>query len=178
MEQPKAARTDDGNVAPAGCVIAVVSQSTELVARALRKAGIESEILEMPDSTRTAEEAAAAVGCEVSQIVKSLVFRTEADVPVLVLVSGANRVDERRLAVVVGAALERAGAGFVRERTGFAIGGVPPLGHDHPLATYFDEDLLEHPVVWAAGGTPRSVFAAEPAELVRATGAVVIDIAG
>ena len=132
----------------------------------------------MPDSTRTAEEAAAAIGCSVAQIVKSLVFRAvELDEPVLVLVSGADRVDEGRLGVTIGEAVERATGRFVRDRTGFAIGGVAPVGFETPVRTLIDEGLLGHEVVWAAAGTPNSVFPISPAELVRATGAEVVSVA-
>jgi prolyl-tRNA editing enzyme YbaK/EbsC (Cys-tRNA(Pro) deacylase) len=119
---------------------------------------------EFPEGTRTAADAAAAVGCDVAQIVKSLVFRRGAD-PVLVLCSGANTVDVEALGA------EKADAAFVREVTGFAIGGVPPWGWRHPPAEVLvDEDLMGHEQVWAAAGTPRSVFPVAPAELAARTG--------
>ena len=122
---------------------------------------------EFPEGTRTAQDAAAAVGCEVAQIVKSLVFERHDGTPVLVLCSGANQVDEAALG------LERAPAALVREVTGFAIGGVPPYGHPAPLETLVDEDLLEHDTLWAAAGTPRTVFPLTPAELIlRSRGTV------
>ena len=130
----------------------------------------------LPDSTRTAPEAAAAVGCEVGAIVKSLVFRI-GDEAVLALVSGANRADEGLLEAGFGARVERADADFVRAATGYSIGGVPPLGHPRPLRTLVDEDLLDHPVVWGAAGTPRSVFPMEPRELARLTGGTVVRLA-
>jgi prolyl-tRNA editing enzyme YbaK/EbsC (Cys-tRNA(Pro) deacylase) len=154
-----------------------MSRSADRVAQALGAAGIDAAILEMPESTRTAAEAAAAVGCDVAQIVKSLVFASEQGEAVLVLVSGIDRVDEELLALAAGSAIKRAGPDYVRERTGFAIGGVPPLGHREPLRTLVDERLLGHEVVWAAGGTPRTVFAVSPAALVRATGAGVVTVA-
>jgi prolyl-tRNA editing enzyme YbaK/EbsC (Cys-tRNA(Pro) deacylase) len=132
----------------------------------LRAAGIDPEIREFPDGTRTAPEAAAAVGCEVAQICKSLVFRV-GDAPLLIVASGANRVDEARFGAV------KADARWVREQTGFAIGGVPPVGHARPIDTVVDEDLLRHDVVWAAAGTPRAVFAIAPDRLVAVTGARV-----
>lgn len=136
------------------------------------------EIAVMAASTRTAEEAAAACGCHVGQIVKSLVFRgATSGTPVLLLVSGANRVDETRVASTLGEALARPDARYVRDVTGFAIGGIPPFGHATPLATYIDRDLLAHARVFAAAGTPQAIFAVEPASLARATGAVVIDVA-
>ena len=126
----------------------------------------------MPSSTRTAQEAAQACGCDVAQIVKSLVFRgARTGQAYLLLVSGANRVDEAKAAEAIGETLARADAGFVRAATGFAIGGVAPFGSSAPLPTYFDPDLLAFDIVWAAAGTPLAVFAVAPTELVRATGA-------
>jgi prolyl-tRNA editing enzyme YbaK/EbsC (Cys-tRNA(Pro) deacylase) len=121
---------------------------------------------EFPAGTRTAADAAAAVGCEVGAICKSLVFRV-GDEPLLVIASGANRVHEERFGAV------KADAAFVREQTGFAIGGVPPYGHPRPLRTILDEDLLGYETVWAAAGTPTAVFPIAPDELVRRTGATV-----
>jgi prolyl-tRNA editing enzyme YbaK/EbsC (Cys-tRNA(Pro) deacylase) len=139
---------------------------------ALLDAGIDAQVRELPDSTRTAPEAAAAVGCPLGAIVKSLVFRA-GDTPMVALVSGDRRADEARLAELAGAPLERADADYVREATGYAIGGVPPFGHPEPLPTAIDEDLLDYDEVWAAAGTPRDVFALAPAELARCTGGTV-----
>jgi prolyl-tRNA editing enzyme YbaK/EbsC (Cys-tRNA(Pro) deacylase) len=133
------------------------------VAAALARAGVHAEIREYPEGARTAQDAAAAVGCAVGQICKSLVFRVGDD-PLLVIASGANRVDEGRF----GAA--KADAAFVREQTGYAIGGVPPLAHAREIDTVIDEDLLTYDVVWAAAGTPRAVFAIAPDALVAVTG--------
>lgn len=153
------------------------SPATERVKRALAAAGIAARVLELPQSTRTAAEAAAALGCRVEQIAKSLVFRrTDDGEPVLVVASGANRVDEDRVARHLGAGIEKADAAFVRARTGFAIGGVPPLGHEAPIATLVDRDLLAHETVWAAAGTPRAVFPLTPRELVQATHAHVLAV--
>lgn len=147
-------------------------------AEELRRLGIASAVQEMPESTRTAAEAAAALRCDVAQIVKSLVFRAVVtDEPLLVLASGADRVDEARLAEAVGQQVEQATGKFVRARTGYAIGGVPPVGHTQRLATYFDEHLLSHSLVWAAAGTPRAVFSIEPNELLRITSATVVAVA-
>jgi prolyl-tRNA editing enzyme YbaK/EbsC (Cys-tRNA(Pro) deacylase) len=121
---------------------------------------------EFPAGTRTAQDAAAAIGCEVGQIVKSLVFLRDAE-PVLVLCSGANTVDAQRLG------LAKADADVVRRATGFAIGGVPPYGFPAPLETLVDEDLLSYDEIWAAAGTPRSVFPLTPAQLVERTGGTV-----
>jgi prolyl-tRNA editing enzyme YbaK/EbsC (Cys-tRNA(Pro) deacylase) len=146
-------------------------------AEELRRRGVSSTVVEMPESTRSAAEAAAAIGCDISQIVKSLIFRSVArDVPILVLASGADRVDEDRLSELVGP-VERARADFVRARTGFAIGGVPPVGHAEPLQTFLDEHLLNYDLVWAAAGTPRAVFSIGPRELVELTSAEVVAVA-
>jgi prolyl-tRNA editing enzyme YbaK/EbsC (Cys-tRNA(Pro) deacylase) len=151
--------------------------SAQKVQEALRQAGFTGEVLEVPHSTRTAAEAAAVVGCEVAQIVKSLVFRlAHSDRPVLVIASGANRVNEKRVGELVGEPLAKAGAEFVRQHTGYAIGGVPPLGHIAPIDTYIDEDLLGHAEVWAAAGTPNTLFRLAPADLVRLTGGRVIKV--
>jgi len=155
-----------------------LSKSIRRVEAALRERGIETEVRQLPDSTRTAPEAAAALGCEVAQIAKSLVFRGErSGDAVLVIASGADRVDEQRLAAVVGEPIGRADADFVRERTGFSIGGVAPLGHAQPVTTFVEQRMLALERVWAAAGTPRAVFGpVTPDELVRATGARVVAI--
>jgi prolyl-tRNA editing enzyme YbaK/EbsC (Cys-tRNA(Pro) deacylase) len=134
-------------------------------------------VVELPASTRTAQEAADAVGCTVGQIVKSLVFRgARTDTPILVLASGANRVHEGRLAELAGEPIAKADAAFVRMHTGFAIGGVAPLGHPAPLNTFVDADLLQHAEIWAAAGTPNAVFALTPADLQTMTGGKVVTV--
>jgi Cys-tRNA(Pro) deacylase len=139
-------------------------------------AGLDIAVRRFPEGTRTAEDAARAVGCEVAQIVKSLVFVADGR-PVVALVSGAHRLDPVRLAAALGATVvERADGDLVREATGYAIGGVPPLGHAHSLPIVMDRALLAHDVVWAAAGRPDAVFAVTPAELERASGAVVADL--
>jgi Cys-tRNA(Pro) deacylase len=145
------------------------------VEAALREAGIESDVLHTPDSARTAEEAAAAIGTSVSAIVKSLVFLCDGT-PVLALVSGTNRLDTKALGALAGGRIERADADAVREATGYAIGGIPPLGHPTPLPTWIDRDLLAFDVVWAAAGTPHAVFPVAPDDLVRASGGTVAEI--
>lgn len=151
--------------------------SAERFQAALRAAGSAATIVEMAESTRTAEEAAAAVGCDVAQIVKSLVFRGgESGVAYLVLTSGSNRVHEKRLGRLLGEKLERADADFVRATTGYAIGGVPPFGHTNPAVVVIDEDLLALDAVWAAAGTPRRVFATTPDELVAITSGRVLTV--
>lgn len=147
-----------------------VHPSARRVDSVLREHGLEDRVLELPESTRTARDAAATVGCEVRQIVKSLVFRTATSArPVLVLASGDHRVDEQWMERYVGEALVRADPEFVRSVAGFAIGGVPPVGHATPLPTYIDLDLLEQGEVWAAAGTPRAICRLTPLELLRAT---------
>lgn len=141
------------------------------VVDALRAAGIDTEVRTLPASTRTASEAAVAIGCEVAQIAKSLVFRgAESDIPVLIITSGSNRVDEGRARAFVGENLVRADARYVRDHTGFAIGGIPPVGHLHPIRTWFDADLREHDAVWAAAGTPNAVFRLRREDLLRLAG--------
>ena len=142
--------------------------SAQKVRDALQALGLDHEVVQYPDSTRTAAEAAQAIGCEAAQIVKSLVFRTaKTNRPLLVLVSGVNRVDEKKLKVLIGEKIKKADAGFVREQTGFAIGGVPPLGHAQPLTTLIDQDLMSHEHVWAAAGTPNAVFRIEAKQTYR-----------
>ena len=139
--------------------------------------GLDITVVEMPESTRTAEEAATACACELGQIVKSLIFRgATSQKPYLLLVSGTNRVDETKVAEELGESLERPGADFVRETTGFAIGGVPPFGHAQPLDCYMDRDLTAHDVVWAAAGNPKCLFSVDPNALAETTGARVIAV--
>lgn len=146
------------------------------VVEALEAAGVQTQVTEFAESTRTAEEAAAAVGCTIGQIVKSLVFLA-GETPILALVSGANQADTNRLTKVVGAPIARASAAIVREATGYAIGGVPPLGHATRLRTYLDRNLFQYDTIWAAAGTPNAVFSITPAELQRVTGAEPVDLA-
>lgn len=151
--------------------------SPHRVRNALGAAGVRTTVKEMPASTRTAKEAAATIGCTIAQIAKSLVFHaSETDRAVLVIASGANRVNETLLSQFVGEPIERATPEFVRERTGFVIGGVPPVGHPSPLQTWMDRDLLQFEKVWAAAGTPFAVFEITPADLERITGATVVDL--
>ncbi len=136
---------------------------------------LEPEVRRFPQGTKTAADAARAIGCEVGQIVKSLVFMSDG-VPLLALTSGANRADTHRLEELTGTAeVRRATPEEARGATGFAVGGTPPFGYPRELRTLCDRDLLVHEVVWAAAGTPDSVFPLSPAELVRCTGAQVVD---
>lgn len=133
----------------------------------LTRSGLTCQVIEMPDSTRTAQEAADAIGTTVAQIVKSLVFRAKTSgQAVIVLASGINRVDEKRIRDLIGETIEKADADFVREQTGYAIGGVAPLGYPQPLRTFIDEDLLQYAEIWAAAGTPHAVFSLSPEELI------------
>lgn len=154
-----------------------LSPSAQKVQQALQALGVTLQVVELPDSTRTAIEAAQAVGCQVGQIVKSLVFKTKrSQRALLVIASGSNRVDEKLIEARIGEPLGKADAEFVRQQTGFAIGGVPPLGHASPLLTFIDQDLLQYERVWAAAGTPHAVFALNPADLARMTGGEIIPI--
>lgn len=146
-------------------------------------AGLDVEVRTFPAGTRTAQEAAAAIGCDVAHIVKSLVFvavdHRGDERPVLVLASGANRVDTHAVAAHLGVArLRKADADEVRAATGYAIGGTPPLGHDRDLTVLADRTLTDHPQVWAAAGTPTTVFGIDPTVLVTAAAAQIVDVAG
>ena len=154
----------------------IMSPSSLRVADAARDLGLAIAVREFPEGTHTAEDAARAIGVDVGQIVKSLVFLVDGR-PVLCLVSGLNRLDPKRLAIVTGASqVRRAGAGEVERATGFSIGGVPPFGHKQRLPVYCDRDLMDYDVVWAAAGTPREVFSVDPQQLVQASGATVADL--
>ncbi len=154
-----------------------LSPSAQRVQAALAARGFELRVVELPRSTRTAVEAAAAVGCSVGQIAKSLVFRAaHTGRPVLVIASGSNRVSEAAVAARLGEPLAKADADFVRARTGFVIGGVPPVGHAEPLLTLIDEDLLQYEAIWAAAGTPNAVFQLNPADLAGLTGGTLAAI--
>ena len=134
------------------------------------------EVRRFPEGTKTAEDAARAIGCDVAQIVKSLVFMAADGSPVLALTSGANRVDTDRLASIAGArSVRRANPEEARAATGFAVGGTPPFGHPDPVRTFLDRDLLAHDEVWAAAGTPDAVFRTDPGELERVTSAEIAD---
>lgn len=148
-----------------------LSPSAARVQALLDGIGLGHRVVEHEGSTRTSEDAANAVGCEVAQIAKSLIFRTkETGRPVLVVASGANRVDEKAVGRLIGEKIERADPEFVRESTGFAIGGVPPIGHAVPPLVMIDDDLLRLETIWAAAGTPNAVFRLTPADLVSMTG--------
>lgn len=155
-----------------------LSKSAEIVQRALGEKGLKFEVFELNASTRTANDAATTIGCEVGQIVKSLLFRTkETGSPVLVLASGKNRVSEELIEKYIGEKISKASADFTREVTGFAIGGVPPIGHKNSIAlVYIDEDLLQYETLWAAAGTPNAVFSLPAKELQTATDGKIVSI--
>ncbi len=153
-------------------------KSTRRVQKAIENSGFDFIVRELPESTRSADDAARAVGCDLAQIVKSLVFKNyDTGEAVLVLVSGRNRVDLDKLEAAGAGRLAKADADFVRIHTGFAIGGVSPLGHLKTLLTYIDQDLLDCKTVWAAAGTPNSVFQLDPGALVALTSGVLCDLA-
>jgi len=153
--------------------------SAQAVQDALSAAGVAGQVTELPASTRTAAEAAAAVGCSVAQIAKSLIFQgASTGKPVLVIASGVNRVDEQAIAERIGEPVRMADPAFVRSATGFAIGGVPPCGHPEPINTLIDRDLYELETLWAAAGTPNAVFRLTPGELTQLTTGVVARVTG
>jgi prolyl-tRNA editing enzyme YbaK/EbsC (Cys-tRNA(Pro) deacylase) len=157
--------------------MAEVRTSAERVRQALAGLGLMPDIKEFSATTRTSAEAAAAIGCTVAQIAKSVVFRAVGlNRAVLVIASGVNRVDEKLVAAALGDRIAKADATFVRDKTGFAIGGVAPVGHTEKPVTLIDEDLLQHAEIWAAAGTPNSVFPLTPQALVAMTGGQVIAI--
>ncbi len=157
--------------------MAEISSSLQRVEQALDQSGLSLEVVELPQSTRTAQEAANAVGCQLGQIVKSLVFRgSDSDRPYLVLVSGPNRADLERVSQLVGEPIRMADADFVREVTGFSIGGVAPVGMPEPIQTLIDRDLLQYDTIWAAAGTPRAVFSLSPDDLRQLTAGQVASI--
>lgn len=156
-------------------VSASLHANARRVEAALRERGSSAEVIQVPDSTRTAVEAAAALGTSVAQIVKSLVF-VAGDQPVVVLTSGSERVSTDKVRAIVGGSVKRADADTVRRITGYAIGGIPPLAHDTPARVLMDPHLLAFDVVWAAAGTPHAVFGIAPAELQRVAGAELVDV--
>jgi prolyl-tRNA editing enzyme YbaK/EbsC (Cys-tRNA(Pro) deacylase) len=157
--------------------MADVRTSAERVRQALASLGLMPDIKEFSETTRTSAEAAAAIGCTVAQIAKSVVFRAVGmNRALLVIASGANRVDEKLVAAALGDRIAKADAAFVRDKTGFAIGGVAPVGHTEKPVTLIDEDLLGHAEIWAAAGTPNSVFRLTPQALVAMTGGRVTAI--
>ncbi len=154
-----------------------LKESSRRVQEALEAAGAGFEVREFPQSTRTAEEAAQVIGCDIAQIAKSLIFRAkDSNRSVLVIASGINRVDEKRLAALLGEKIGRADPDFVREKTGYAIGGVPPLAHREQPVTFIDRDLLAYESIWAAAGTPNAVFPLRADRIADISGGSIADI--
>ena len=154
-----------------------LSDSAKRVQNFLSAKGFSFEVKELPGITRTAQEAADSVGCSVAQIAKSLVFRDkETNLPVLVIASGSNRVDLAKIEKSTGLKLGKADGNYVKEMVGYAIGGVPPAGHNEPLETILDPDLKKYEVIWAAAGTPFAVFQMKPADLESLTNGRWIDL--
>jgi prolyl-tRNA editing enzyme YbaK/EbsC (Cys-tRNA(Pro) deacylase) len=152
--------------------------SVQKVQRALHEAGVDARVVMLADAARTSQQAADALGVELGQIAKSLVFRTrDSQRAVLVIASGSHRVDERKVAALLGEKIERAAPDFVRERTGYAIGGIPPVGHATALEVLLDRTLARYAVVWGAAGHPHSVFPIAPARLFEIAGGRVEDVA-
>lgn len=154
-----------------------LSPSAQKVQDTLHNLGFDLTVIEHAESTRTAQEAAERVGVTLGQIVKSLIFKGKASgKPILVLTSGSNRVNEKRIKEYAGEKIERADADFVRAVTGYAIGGVPPIGHVQQMETYLDEDLLQYNLIWAAAGTPNAVFELTPNDLQKMTQGQVVGV--
>jgi len=154
-----------------------LSPSAQKIQDLLNSLGYNYTVIEHAESTRTAQEAADRAGCELGQIVKSLIFRGKTSgQSILVLTSGANRVDEKRISEYAGESISRADADFVRTVTGFAIGGVPPIGHNQKMETYLDEDFLQYQVIWAAAGTPNAIFELKTGDLQKMTGGKIVQV--
>lgn len=157
--------------------MSTLSPSAQKVQDLLNSLGYDYSVIEHAESTRTAQEAAERAGCELGQIVKSLIFRGKtSSKPILVLTSGSNRVDEKKISEYAGEAIGKADADFVRTVTGFAIGGVPPLGHVETMETYLDEDFLQYATIWAAAGTPNAIFELKTGDLQRMTNGIITRI--
>ncbi|HEX2990824.1 MAG TPA: YbaK/EbsC family protein [Anaerolineales bacterium] len=157
--------------------MSTLSPSAQKIQDQLKELGFNYTVIEHAESTRTAQEAADRAGCELGQIVKSLIFKgQQSGKPILVLTSGANRVDEKRISGYAGEPIGRADADFVRAATGFAIGGVPPFGHLLIMDTYLDEDFLQYETIWAAAGTPKAIFELKTEDLQKLTNGKVVRV--
>jgi prolyl-tRNA editing enzyme YbaK/EbsC (Cys-tRNA(Pro) deacylase) len=155
----------------------MLSKSAQSVQDVILQKGLQFKVVELSDSTRTASEAAKTIGCEVAQIVKSIIFKTQnSNKPILVLASGVNRINEKTIGALIGEAIVKADADYTREVTGYAIGGVPPVGHKQIIETYIDIDLLHYPELWAAAGTPNAVFCLQAADIAELTNGKIISI--
>jgi Cys-tRNA(Pro) deacylase len=154
-----------------------LSLSAQKIQNLLNSLGYDYIVIEYAESTRTAQEAADRAGCELGQIVKSLIFRGKiSGKPILVLTSGSNRVDEKRISGYAGETISRADADFVRSVTGYAIGGVPPIGHTQNMETFLDEDFFSYQTIWAAAGTPNAIFELKTEDLQKMTNGKIAQV--
>lgn len=154
-----------------------LTPSAQKIQNALKKLGFSFQVRELPESTRTSSDAASAIDCKVEQIAKSIVFRgKDSYQPILVIAGGANRINEEKLSKLVGEPVEKADADFVYEATGFAIGGIPPLGHKRKIQTLIDKDLLSYQEIWAAAGSSHAVFKLTPDDLTKMTKGQVVSV--
>ncbi|NWF63852.1 MAG: YbaK/EbsC family protein [Chloroflexi bacterium] len=155
--------------------MSTLSPSAQKIQNLLNELGYEYTVVEYAKSTHTAQEAADRAGCELGQIVKSLIFKgRETGKPILILASGSNRVNEKKISEYAGEDIAKADAEFVRTVTGFAIGGVPPIGHAQPMETYLDEDFLKYQTIWAAAGAPNAIFELKTEDLQKMTGGAIV----
>jgi len=158
-------------------MMGVLKESAQIVQVVIIQSGYNNQVIELPQSARTAQEAADALNCKVAQIAKSIIFRlVESNQPVLVIASGVNRVNEQQIELLLNQKLGKADAEFVREHTGFVIGGVSPIGHKNTLLTFIDEDLFQYEEIWAAAGHPKAIFQLTPNELLEMTKGTVVNI--
>lgn len=154
-----------------------LKDSARRIQQVLQQHNLDIRVVEFKDTTRSAQEAADTIGCEIGQIAKALIFKGKQDAkPVCIIASGKNRVDEKKIERLIGQAIEKSDADFVLEHTGFAIGGVPPVGYTLDIEPLIDQDLMSYTEIWAAAGTPFSVFNITPDNLVRITGGRIVDI--
>lgn len=155
----------------------VLKESAQMVQDVILQSGYNNQVIELPQSARTAQEAADALNCKVAQIAKSIIFRlVENNQPLLVIASGVNRVNEQQIELLLNQKLGKADAEFVREHTGFVIGGVSPIGHKNTILTFIDEDLFQYEEIWAAAGHPKAIFQLTPNELLEMTKGTVVNI--
>ncbi len=154
-----------------------MKNSSQRIQDILNQQGLDLKVIEFKELTRTSQEAATAIGCEVGQIAKTLIFKTKiTERPICIIVSGKNRVDEKKIVYYIGEEIEKPDAEFVLQHTGFAIGGVPPIGYQFDLKPLIDEDLMAYPEIWAAAGTPHSVFRLTPEDLLKMTEGQIVNI--
>lgn len=154
-----------------------MKNSRQTIQAELKKLGFDYKVVELPDSTHTAIDAANALSCQVAQIAKSIIFKTKnSHQPILVIASGVNRINEDKIAEHISEHIEKAHADFVLEKTGFVIGGVPPLGHINPIKTFIDQDLMRYNEIWAAAGSSRAVFKLKPQDLSKMTNGKIVSV--